>query len=266
MSKIRISNGKKWQYIEDATWLARVRRRNLITRRRAVHTACVPWLRRIMLQQISSELIQIGWWLRKRSLAVPIGRNMYPSTKNTDLVDLDWQNWVLPTTDWAVHGLVTTTLNYFFRPRRGTLSIFEHMSKHMIKHGVTACSCLMQNTTLTQSAACGFKTHLVCKSNVCLIQISRVNRVHVMLSSGLSIQIVCSRGIHVTLVLGHGPHLDHGPQLVWTRWREMTSWFGRTYPQSDDVFVIVIVFVLVRNIPNVHSRNTIKLEPHTMNI
>jgi hypothetical protein len=34
---------------------------------------------------------------------------------------------------------------------------------------------------------------------------------------------------------------------------EMTrdeSWFGRTYPQrSDDVFVIVIVFVLVRNVP-----------------
>jgi hypothetical protein len=28
----------------------------------------------------------------------------------------------------------------------------------------------------------------------------------------------------------------------------MTSWFGRTYPQSGDVFVIV--FVLVRNLPN----------------
>jgi hypothetical protein len=38
-------------------------------------------------------------------------------------------------------------------------------------------------------------------------------------------------------------------ELVWTKWREMTSWFGRTYPQSDDVFVIVIVIVLVRNLP-----------------
>jgi hypothetical protein len=45
-------------------------------------------------------------------------------------------------------------------------------------------------------------------------------------------------------------------KLVWTEWREMTSWFVRMYPQSDDVFVIVIVFVLVRNLPIVLGVHT----------
>jgi hypothetical protein len=35
---------------------------------------------------------------------------------------------------------------------------------------------------------------------------------------------------------------------IFSKWREMTSWFVRTYPQSDDVFVVVIVFVPVRNV------------------
>jgi hypothetical protein len=40
--------------------------------------------------------------------------------------------------------------------------------------------------------------------------------------------------------------LEHH-ELVWTKCCVITSWFERTYPQSDDVFVIV--FVLVRNLP-----------------
>jgi hypothetical protein len=47
-------------------------------------------------------------------------------------------------------------------------------------------------------------------------------------------------------------------ELVWTKFREVTSWFGRTYPQSDDVFVIVIVFVHARNLSIIRKVSTVQ--------